>query len=165
MKARKESTFIAARSEGGLIPSDYLEKIFRESSDVKGITNEDYHLEKSEKIREQVNRAWNRLTGCWSAFRKAASEVPADDPGTTVTREKWLLPLFQELGYGRLNRENARVIEAREYAVSHMWARVPIHLVGVNIKLDTRTKGVAGAATNPPHSLVQEFLNHSDDHL
>ena len=33
------------------------------------------------------------------------------------------------------------------------------------IDLDRRTAGVAGAARTSPHSLVQEFLNRSDDHL
>jgi hypothetical protein len=28
--------------------------------------------------------------------------LPESDAGTTLTRERWLLILFQELGYGRL---------------------------------------------------------------
>ena len=33
------------------------------------------------------------------------------------------------------------------------------------MSLDTRTKGVAGAASASPHGLVQDFLNRSADHL
>ena len=42
---------------------------------------------------------------------------------------------------------------------------VPIHLVSYNVGLDERVPGVAGAATASPHSLLQIFLNRSDDHL
>lgn len=96
------------------------------------------------------------------------------DPGTSPTRERWLLPLFQELGYGRLQTSRAAEIDGRTYAVSHAWVAaggdgpiqlVPIHLVGLNIDLDKRTPGVAGAAQAGPHSLLQEYLNRSDEHL
>ncbi len=96
------------------------------------------------------------------------------DPGTSPTRERWLLPLFQELGYGRLQTARAAEIDGRTYAVSHAWVAaggdgpiqlVPIHLVGLNIDLDKRTPGVAGAAQAGPHSLLQEYLNRSDEHL
>lgn len=91
------------------------------------------------------------------------------DPGTSPTRERWLLPLFQELGYGRLQTARARDIDGRTYAVSHAWVTgerdIPIHLVGLNVDLDRRAPGVAGAAQASPHSLLQEFLNRSDEHL
>jgi len=93
----------------------------------------------------------------------------AADPGTSPTRERWLLPLFQELGYGRLQTAKARDIDGRTYAVSHAWVTgerdIPIHLVGLNVDLDKRAPGVAGAAQASPHSLLQEFLNRSDEHL
>ncbi|MBW2119305.1 MAG: N-6 DNA methylase, partial [Deltaproteobacteria bacterium] len=41
----------------------------------------------------------------------------------------------------------------------------PIHLISYRQDLDRRTPGVAGAARMSPHSLVQEFLNRSDDNL
>src|SRR5207249_9770944 len=41
----------------------------------------------------------------------------------------------------------------------------PVHLVGWRVDLDRRTPGLAGAARRSPHSLVQELLNRSDDHL
>ena len=44
-----------------------------------------------------------------------------------MTREQWLLPLFQELGYGRLQRVRTIVIEEKEYPISHMWLHSPIH--------------------------------------
>ena len=46
-----------------------------------------------------------------------------------------------------------------------MWGALPIHLLGADIELDRRTRGVAGAAAAAPHSMVQELLNRSDDYL
>ena len=37
--------------------------------------------------------------------------------------------------------------------------------MGCNVALDQKSAGVAGAARTSPHSLVQELLNRSDDHL
>ena len=82
-----------------------------------------------------------------------------------MTRERWLLPLFQELGYGRLVTAKAIEVEGQSYPISHGWLNTPIHLVGSRVDLDKRTAGVAGAARASPHSLVQVLLNRSDAHL
>src|SRR5207249_6845412 len=87
------------------------------------------------------------------------------DAGTTVTRERWLLPLFSELNFGRLQTARAIELEGRSYPISHLWQSTSLHLVGLNVDLDRRTKGVAGAATTSPHGLVQELLNRSKEHL
>src|SRR5262249_32197820 len=70
-----------------------------------------------------------------------------------------------ELGYGRLQPAKTVEIENRSYPVSHRWQNVPIHLVGVNVDLDRRSAGVAGAARISPHGLVQELLNHRTEAL
>lgn len=87
------------------------------------------------------------------------------DLGTTLTRERWLLPLFRELDYGRLQTATAVEIDGRSFAISHQWGHVPIHLVSFRLDLDKRSSGTAGASTASPHSLMQLFLNRSPDHL
>jgi hypothetical protein len=56
-------------------------------------------------------------------------------------------------------------IDGKSYPISHFWHHSPMHLVSYRVDLDRRTAGVAGAARTSPHSLVQEFLNRSDEHL
>ena len=92
-------------------------------------------------------------------------KLPDSDPATTLTREKWLLPAFNELGYGRLLTAKAIELDGRSYAVSHGWQHTPLHLVGAGVDLDRRTAGIAGAARMSPHGLVQELLNRSEAHL
>jgi N-6 DNA methylase len=157
----RRQPFTTIRTEGGLFPPDFLQRLTEASSTVTGLTPEAYHLAGKEKLHEAASRAWNRLLGIWTVFY--ATNITGGDPGTTATREKWLLPLFGELGYGRL--QQARVVEVNgcSYPVSHVWQNVPIHLVGRNIDLDHRTAGVAGAARTSPHSLVQELLNRREE--
>ena len=70
---------------------------------------------------------------------------------------------MEELGFGRLPVARAVEIEGTSYPISHNWQdRVPVHLVGFGVELDTRTKGVRGAAGAAPHALVQEYLNRAD---
>ena len=162
---RTRDLFTTVRTEGGLLPADLLQRIAAGDSDLEGLKPSDYHLAGGERLNEAISRAWNRLLGAWTTFRAAAEKLPQGDLGTSTTRERWLLILFQELGYGRLSAARAVEIEGKAYPISHLWQNTPIHLVGFRVDLDRRTRGVAGAARTSPHSLVQEFLNRSDDHL
>lgn len=164
MRISKNNTFQTIRSEGGLLPSDLLQRLSGRDKDIPGISDSSYHLS-GEKLNEAINRSWNRLSGAWAAFQKALAEVPDGDPATSVTRGKWLLPLFEELKYGRLQTSKAEQIDAKSYPVSHRWGHLPIHLIGAHVDLDRRSQGVAGAARSSPHSMVQEFLNRSEAHL
>jgi len=161
--AKTANIFTTIRTEGALLPPDLLQRI-SEGENIEGLTPASYHRP-GEKLNEAINRSWNALQGAWANFKSAQERLPADDLGTTITRERWLLPLFRELDYGRLQTATAVEIDGRSYPISHGWEYVPIHLVSYRVDLDTRTKGVAGASSASPHSLVQIFLNRSDDNL
>jgi hypothetical protein len=164
--ARQRSTvFTTIRTEGGLLPADLLARVAAQDRELPGVRPADYHLVQGELLGERVTRSWNRLTGAWKAFTNALAVLPDSDAGTTLTRERWLLPLFDEFGYGRLQTSKAEEIDGRSYPISHEWGHTPIHLVSARIPLDRRTPGVKGAAGASPHSLVQEFLNRSTGHL
>jgi len=163
MQTRNRNTFSTIHTEGALLPADLLERIRSNDSKLEGLDAQSYHLAPGEKINEAINRSWNRLNGLWGAFQAAREKLGSTDPGTTLTRERWLLPLFQELGFGRLSTSKAVDIEGKSYPISHRWQNVPLHLVGCGIELDKRTPGAAGASRTSPHSLMQEYLNRSDD--
>jgi len=162
---RGGDTFQTIKTEGSIIPSDFLRRLLDGDSDIPGFKPEDYHLAKSERLNEVATRAWNRLQGAWEGFSEAIEKLPESDAGTSLTREKWLLILFQELGYGRLTTRKATELNGKSYPISHDWQNTPIHLVSFRQELDRRTPGRAGAARVSPHSLLQEFLNRSEDHL
>lgn len=153
------------RTEGALLPADLLRRVQAGDKTLHALTPDAYNLPGGMRLNEAASRAWNALLGAWTTFQEARERLPEGELGTTVTRERWLLPLFQELNYGRLQQRTAVEFEGKSYAVSHGYGHAPVHLVGCNVNLDKRTRGVAGAATASPHSLVQELLNRSDEHL
>lgn len=165
MQTSRQTLFTTIRTEGALLPADLLARIAEGDLSLPGLTPEAHHLPAGERINEATNRAWNHALGAWTTFKAATKRLVEGNPATTETRERWLLPLFQELGYGRLPAARAVERDGKSYPISHLWGQVPIHLVGSGIDLDRRTAGVAGAARTSPHSLVQELLNGSQEHL
>ena len=165
MQTRSRDLFTTIHIEGAILPPELLQRIAAGDPGLEGLTPEAYHLIEGEKINEVTSRSWNRLIGAWAAFQEHLAGWPEGDAATSLTREKWLLHLFRELGYGRLTPARAIEIEGKSYAVSHAWQNLPIHLVGWGVDLDRRSAGVAGASRSSPHSMVQELLNRADDRL
>ncbi len=164
----RPTAFATVRTEGSLLPVDLLQRLAAVDPQLPGLTPADFDLEPNDRLHEAISRSWGRLTGAWASFRGALAQAQAarpDDPATGLTRDRWLLKLFAELGYKRLPAAAGLEVDGRSYPISHVWRSVPIHLVGAGLSLDTRTAGVAGAARTSPHGLVQDFLNRSDDHL
>lgn len=164
MRTKATSAFVSVTTEGAILPSELLRRVAAGDRTLDGLNEGSYHLS-DERLNEAISRSWSRLVGAWASFRATREKLPASDLGTSLTRDRWLLPLFQELGYGRLGA--ARNVEAggTSFPISHLWQSVPIHLVSFRTDLDTRTSGVAGAARRSPHSLLQELLNTSDGYL
>jgi hypothetical protein len=169
---RDRNPFVSISSEGGLLPIPMLERVASEVGSIPGGRPEDYELLPGKRLREIINRSWNDLLGAWAAYKTKLSSLAKDDPAVGLTREAWLLPLLRELGWAGLEaRGSIKVGPAQEqsqkdWAISHEWGgMVPLHLLGANVPLDSRTAGVPGAASMAPHSLVQDFLNSTESHL
>ncbi len=159
----RNSDFQTVHTEGGLLPADQLRRIV--ATEAAGTSPADYDLPPGETINEAISQSWSRLCKYWADFQESRSSLPDDQAGTDITNQKWLLPLFRELGYGKLTTSKSPEIEGKTYPITRFYSHLPIHFVGCNIKLDKRSPGVKGAATSTPHGLVQEFLNRSDEHL
>lgn len=150
---------------GGVVPPSLVDRIIAgEVSDRSSLSARSYHLVGTETVRDAASRAWGYLRGAWVAWREhdAAQRVGA---GTGPARERWLLPLLRELGYGQVPAlPSGLSVEGTDYPVSHRWEHVPVHLLGPGVDLDRRNPGVSGAA-RAPQSMLQELLNRSDEHL
>lgn len=159
----------AVVSRGGLLPREILDRLNARDSDLPGTAPTDYGLVASERIADAVNRSWNRLVPLWAELaRSLQATLPANDRhATTLTRNRWLRPLLEELGFARSELISGELtVDDRSYPVSHCWGgSVPVHQLGTEVPLDRRTPGVPGAAAKSPHGLVQELLNRSPAHL
>jgi len=163
---KRSSIFNTIRTEGAILPAELLQRIVSGDATLEGLKSTDYHLSPSERLNEAATRSWNRLIGVWQTYREILNQLPEESIGTTETRERWLLPLFQELGYGRLQTQKSIEIEDKTYPISHKASEpVAIHLVSFKWDLDKRNPIAKGETKLSPHSLMQEFLNRSEDHL
>ena len=156
----------AIRAVGGVLPPSLLARIqAAEVSDPASLSPASYYLAGRETIRDAASRAWSYLRGAWLAWQEHVAAQPAGGAGTGPARERWLLVLLRELGYGHVPAvPGGYVIESREYPISHAWQHVPVHLLGPGVDLDRRNPGVAGAA-RAPQAMVQELLNRDDSRL
>jgi hypothetical protein len=133
----------------------------------------DYQLTPGMTVNAAIARAWDALLAAHREWHKALDRLPHDDPATKTTREKWLLPLLYELGWGRVEAVSGGLdvtpglgeTTAPHFPISHRWswpdasaptAWVPIHLLGARVALDTKTASVTARA---PQSMLQDYLN------
>ncbi len=151
-------------TEGGLLPADLLERVRSLDPDLPALRPENYGLAPGERITDAIVRSWTRLTGLWQSFADALEVAPASDATFQAkTRTHWLMPLFEELGFGQPEPAQPVVFDdgLKTYPVSHRSSDIALHLIGARVELDRR--GPHGE--RPAHGMVQEFLNRSDDHL
>src|SRR6266851_1105262 len=164
MQKYQRSVFSSIRSEGALLPLDILQRIAQFDTSLGGLTAEAYHHE-GEKLNEVINEAWTHVLRAWNNFQTVRAGLSSSELGTSLTRERWLLPLFAALDYGRLYTIKPFEVEGKTYPISHAWQHMPIHLVGCNVDLDHMARSSSSGLRSSPYSLDQEFLNRSGDHL
>ena len=148
------------RVVGGLLPADMITRIMT-GKDVSASTPADYHVIGVRSVKDAAERHWDYLKGAWRVLRDAIGH--GSDPRGLAT-ENWLLPLFDEHGYGRLTRLHAGITAddgTKAFPVSHAWQHLPVHLVPWGQDLDKRP----AAGELPPQSMVQDCLNRTAGHL
>src|SRR5690606_23298098 len=117
------------------------------------------------RVSDQIAAAWNAVKGQWQTFQYLAeSRLRPGDTGTSLTRERWVLPLLEILGYQLSYNQSAYLVEGRTYAISHRAGEAddapPVHIEGIHTNLDARPP--SGRPRLSPHALVQEYLNSTE---
>jgi hypothetical protein len=167
--------FVTVRSEGGLLPPDLLARIAANDPEMAGLRPEDYGLPKGERLTEAASRAWANARAHWAAFRATSGMLGERESGTSETREQWIIPLFRELGWGRLAfRAAAEEVEGKRFPISHRGGEgdgpdaPPVHVISFRHELDKPAPaGASGTGPLPglrvsPHGLVQDYFNRTD---
>lgn len=172
------SMFHSLRTVGTVLPAEALTRAVDLS--MPGQSTEDYQFTPGMTINAAAARAWDAALGAHRAWKSALERLPDGDPAIKLTRERWLLPLLYELGYGRPEPLPAGMdlppglgeTEAIHFPLSHrvIWpsgsrdvaAGVPLHLVGGGVALDSRTPRVTARA---PQSMMQDLLNRARPYL
>jgi hypothetical protein len=155
-------TYTTITTEGGLLPADILEAVA--AGELPGQRAADFGLDKQRRLSDELAAAWNAIRGQWQTFQFFLGRTRPDDPATSVTRERWVLPLLAVLGYDPSFRSSAALVGGRTYAISHRAHddddAPPVHIQGFRSSLDTRPP--TGRPRLSPHALVQEYLNSTE---
>lgn len=168
------NVFKAVRTVGTALPSEAIPRA--NELRMPGQTAEAYQLSPGMTVNAAIARAWEAMLAAHRAWRTALQRLPGGDAATRLTRDKWLLPLLYELGWGRPDVVSGGLAvppglgetDAPHFPISHRvpWpdaatptSWVPLHLVGGGIDLDTKTAGVTARA---PQAMVQDYLNRED---
>ncbi|MGV0721042.1 DNA methyltransferase [Mycolicibacterium elephantis] len=168
------SVFRAVRTVGTALPAEALPRA--NELRMPGQTPDAYQLPPGMTLNGAIARAWEALLAAYSRWRTAIDRLPEGDAATKLTRDKWLLPLLYEMGWGRPDavsgglsvKPGLGASEAPHFPISHRvsWpdaanptSWVPLHLVGAGVDLDTKTASVTARA---PQAMLQDYLNRED---
>ena len=147
---------LAITIEGGLISSDLVEHIAATPQDVPGQGPRDFGLDA--RLSDEIQKAFSDALIYWNAFN--ARLARGKDSATTITRETWVLPLLEELGFTLAFQRAAAAAGGGTFMISHRLGAdpdaPPVHIVSSEQGLDRR-----GDAARSSHALVQDFLNRS----
>ena len=99
-----------------------------------------------------------RRTGCGHTFAVPGPPIVKRSTSfrrratTSLTRERFLLVLLDQLGYGRVptTGRGGITVDGQSFPVSHLWGVTPIHLLGSGYATGHPNQGVAGAAGASP---------------
>jgi hypothetical protein len=148
---------LAITIEGGLIATDLIEQIAATPQDVPGQRPADFGLEG--RLSDEIQKAFSDALAYWNAFQTRLAR--GKESPTTITRETWIVPLLEEIGFSLVFQRPAPIIAGSTYAISHRLgadtSAPPVHIASCKQALDRK-----GDAARSPHALVQDYLNRSD---
>lgn len=154
-------SFSSINIQGNIVSSEILDKI-RSEEKYKFQTPEAFGLARTASLRDEIGMAWSIMRTHWQAYKKRLETLPQGDTGTSLTREKLIIPLLIEIGY-QVGLQRTQLINGKPYAISHGATNkddFPIHIMGYNDNLDKRRD--SGNQKVSPHALVQEYLNNTE---
>jgi len=145
--------------EGGLFPADLLDEIA--TGDAPGQREADFGLPSGVRLTDEIQRAFSEICTHWDSFQVRLGR--SGESPTTLTREHWIIPLFETLGVKNLEFQRAgRQVGSDTFVISHLAGSADdapsVHVVAINQLLDRRAEG----SRRSPHATVQEYLNRTD---
>ncbi|HEV2380767.1 MAG TPA: DNA methyltransferase [Terriglobia bacterium] len=159
--------YVAIRSEGGLIPYDILDQIARE--EIAGQKGPDFGLSKGRRLTDEIQRVWSDAQNLWDIFSRRRDSLSEKDPyGTTLTRDRWMVPLLADpdlFGYELTLQPSGAVVNGVNYPISHRAGHgeeaPPVYIEGCRVDLDHR----AAKLRTSPRAILQDYLNNTERHL
>jgi hypothetical protein len=151
---------VSIRIEGGLLSPDFLERIH----EMPGQRPADFGLDSNRPLVDETTAIYADARVYWDAFQRRRTHSSTESV-TSITREQWVIPLLELLGYKLAFQRKAAEADGKSYAISHRASAddtgPPVHIVGADQELGSRPP--SGRGTMSPHALVQDYLNRTDN--
>jgi N-6 DNA Methylase len=146
--------------EGGLFPADLLERVA--AGNMAGQAAKDFVLDGQPpvaRLTDEIQSAFSDVRDLWHTFERRRGYTHTSL--TSLTREAWVVPVLERLGFTLVYQPAAAVVDGETYALSHRIGdepdAPPAHVVGLDQSLDLRGE----RARRSPQALLQEYLNRS----
>ncbi|MCX7751115.1 MAG: N-6 DNA methylase, partial [Candidatus Bipolaricaulota bacterium] len=150
---------LTVRLEGGILGPDVLERL----PDLPGQSPKDFGLTGRRTVLDLAGSLWEDAQLYWESYKRRLAHAGVES-ATTVTREAWIVPLLEALGYRLTYQRSAAVVDGAAFPISHRDGDgddgLPVHIVGSDQDLGRRPP--AGRGRLSPHALLQEYLNRSE---
>lgn len=150
---------LTIRLEGGILGPDVLDSL----PDLPGQAPRDFGLAGRRTVLDLATALWSDARAYWDSYTRRLAHVGGDSI-TTVTREAWVLPLLEALGYQLSFQRAPAVVGDQAYPISHRAGEgddaPPVHIVGSDQELGRRPPPGRGRLS--PHALLQEYLNRGE---
>ncbi len=157
------SLYPSVRIEGGLLGPDLLDQLF--AGELPGQRAADFGLAAKRNLTDEIASAFTDARALWGVFQHRLERLKADDLATTVTADAWLVPFLGLLGYELRPNAKAHEVDGLSFSISHRAGEAaespPVHLVGARQELGRVP--ATGRPRMAPHSLVQDYLNRTEN--
>jgi type I restriction-modification system DNA methylase subunit len=156
------NSFPDIRIEGGLLGPDVLDQLL--AGELPGQRPADFGLDSRRSLTDEIAAVFADARALWGVFQRRLERTPDDDPGTSVTRDAWVMPFLGLLDYKLERNQRAYDIDGLTFAISHRAGESadapPVHIVGARQELGRVAP--SGRPRLAPHSLLQEYLNRTE---
>lgn len=133
--------YAAVTVEGGLFPSDLLDRIA--TGEAEGQRPADFRLDGSRRLVDEIQSAFSDARSFWDAFQRRLER--SRESRTTITREDWVVPSLELLGFYQIQVQRASAEAGGEkYLISHRAGEDP-NAPPVHVGPSTRNETVATA--------------------
>ena len=148
-------SYAAVTIEGGLFPADLMDRVA--TGEGPGQRPADFGVEG--RLPDEIQSAFSDIRSYWESFNHRLERFP--ERRTSLTREMWVVPFLEILGFGGLQYQRAALPAGEDsFVISHLAGddpeAPPVHIVALDQKLNERD------GRRSPHATVQEYLNRSD---
>jgi hypothetical protein len=156
------SAFPDIRIEGGLLGPDVLDQLV--AGELPGQRPANFGLDGRRSLTDEIASVFAEARVYWGVFQARLGRLPEGDPGTSVTRDAWVIPFLSLLDYKLQFNPRAYEVDGLTFAISHRAGEVedtpPVHVVGAHQELGRLAP--SGRPRLAPHSLLQEYLNRTE---